>query len=58
MEHFGAFWVKQGLATPEHIIQALDCRQEKQKPVGEIALECRFLEMNHTFNILSRQADI
>ncbi len=57
MEHFGTFLVKLGMVTPEHIIQALDSQQEKQTPVGKIALEHRLLEMNHTFNILNRQAD-
>ena len=55
--HFGSFLVKKGVATPEHIIEALDCQMKKQKAVGKIALQYRLLEMNHMFTILNRQVD-
>ena len=57
MIHFGTFLVREGLATPEHIVRALDSQLEKQKAVGKIALEHRLLEMKHMFNILNRQVD-
>jgi hypothetical protein len=57
MMHFGSFLVKKGVATPEHIIEALDCQMKKQKAVGKIALQYRLLEMKHMFNILNRQVD-
>ena len=55
--HFGTFLVKQGVSTPEHIIQALDTQMKKQMAVGKIALQYRLLEMNHMFTILNRQVD-
>jgi hypothetical protein len=57
MIHFGTFLVREGLATPEHIVQALDRQLEKQMAIGKIALEHRLLEMKHMFNILNRQVD-
>lgn len=57
MIHFGTFLVREGLATPEHIVQALDRQLEKQMAIGKIALEHRLIEMKHMFNILNRQVD-
>ena len=57
MDHFGLFLVKQGLASSQHIVKALDTQRERQMPIGKIALEYGLLDMKQVFEILNRQAD-
>lgn len=55
MSQFGAFLVKEGLVTPEQVLEALSRQRALQRPIGEIAVGNNMLTREQVFETLNHQ---
>lgn len=55
MTEFAAFLVRQGVATPGQVLEALDRQSRRKPPIGQVAMRTHLLDTAQVFQILTYQ---